>query len=68
MLCGPRDRANQAALSWALTDGRREYRCRLREFQLVREGPVRHDDHLVPGEAASHGQAHDYRIGAEPDA
>jgi hypothetical protein len=69
MLCGLRDCTNQAALYWELPDGQREYRCRLHEYELVPQEAVRHDYHIVPGdEAASHGQAHQYRIVPEPNA
>jgi hypothetical protein len=66
MICGIRGCDNDPIVYWEEADGRRHYRCRLHQYELIPQDAVRHDYHLVPGDPAAHHQAPAYRI--VPDA
>jgi hypothetical protein len=66
MICGIRGCDNDPIVYWEEADGRRHYRCRLHQYELIPQDAVRHDYHLVPGDPAAHRQAPAYRI--VPDA
>jgi len=70
MLGGLHSGDRDASVYHELPDRRRESRCRLHEFDLVPQGAVRPEYHLVPGESAAHADrpADEYPTVADPDA
>jgi hypothetical protein len=68
MICGIRGCEGNPIAYWEEADGQRHYRCRLHEYELIPQGAVRHDNHLVPGTPDAHQEALAYRIVPEPDA
>ena len=68
MLCGIRGCTNDPIAYWEEPDGQRHYRCRLHQYELIPQGAVRHDYHLVPDSPDPDQQAPAYRIVPDPDA
>jgi hypothetical protein len=67
MICGIRGCDGDPVAYWEEPGGRRHYRCRLHQYELVPQHAVRHDYHLVPGDPAADQQAPAYRIVRETD-